>query len=115
MRLFIDDERDPIQALQPLLSNGNPLYLEKWDVARNYDQFVKFIELNGIPDVISFDNDLGEEFEGYDCAKFLVNYCIEKDLNLPTWMVHSGNSVARENINTILNRYNKFRTDEHTI
>ena len=41
-------------------------------------EFEKYIIQNGLPDFISFDNDLGiGNGEGYDCAKWLVEYCMD--------------------------------------
>jgi hypothetical protein len=74
---------------------------------KTYDEFVFYILKNDIPDGISFDNDLGEEKEGYDCAKFLVNYCIDNNKKLPKFNVHSYNCVARENIFNLLNNFNR--------
>lgn len=76
---------------------------------KTYDEFVFYILKNDIPDGISFDNDLGEEKEGYDCAKFLVNYCIDNNKKLPKYNVHSYNTVARENINNILTNFKNFQ------
>jgi hypothetical protein len=53
---------------------------------RSYNEFVAWIETNGLPDFISFDHDLGlpkkqtEELNGMSCAKWLVNYCLDNEL-----------------------------------
>ena len=41
----------------------------------NYKEFVAYLQHYGLPDFISFDHDLGEELSGYDCAKYLLDYC----------------------------------------
>lgn len=70
---------------------------------KTQSEFESYITENGLPDFISFDNDLGIGCgEGYDCAKFLVNYCLDNELELPGWFVHSANPVAKENIETLL-------------
>ena len=70
--------------------------------------FEKYITQNGMPDFISFDNDLGVGYgEGYTCAKWLVEYCMNNNVQLPEWYVHSANPIARENINQLLLNYMK--------
>jgi len=94
-KLFLDDIRLPPD--------------DTWDVVRSYDEFVAYIEANGMPDVISFDHDLGFTFwdevcfekSGYDCAKWLV----KKGLRLRQWFVHSMNPVGRENIHALLTHW----------
>lgn len=84
MKLFLDDERDPPR------DGGN------WHIVRSYDEFVNYINENGIPQHISFDHDLGDGKTGYDCVKWLLT-----DRKLPkgfTYYVHSQNPVGRENI-----------------
>lgn len=71
-------------------------------------EFEKYIKENGLPDLISFDNDLGiGNGEGYDCAKWLVEYCMNNNVHLPEWYVHSTNPVAQENINQLLLNFTK--------
>ena len=45
-KLYLDDVRIP--------------QTEGWEIVRNYDDFVKWIEENGLPDIVSFDHDLAE-------------------------------------------------------
>ena len=78
---------------------------EDFDRVYNYADFVEYITQNGLPDFISFDHDLGEDESGYDCAKYLVEYCIEHNLPLPKFSVHSQNPVGKENIERLLNNF----------
>ena len=107
--LFLDDTRNP---------NGFLDDLRTWMVVRNYNQFVDIITKQGLPEFISFDHDLADEHydtlvdcdkfkekTGYDCAKWLIEYCMKMDEPLPKWQVHSMNPVGRININTILSLY----------
>ena len=81
---------------------------EGWTIIRNYSEFVHHITIFGIPDEISFDHDLGEEEKsGYDCAKWLCQYCWENGLPFPDWNVHSANPVGRENIVSLLTNFEK--------
>lgn len=107
-KLYLDDIRIP--------------KTEGWDIVRNYDEFTAWIKLNGLPDVISFDHDLADihydpstwtqsftylEKTGLDCAKWLVWYCIDNKLKLPTYFCHSANPVGKENILKLLRNYEK--------
>lgn len=106
--IFLDDERMPDHV------SWIELPLVEWTIVRNYNDFVKTVTERGIPLRVSFDHDLGQEhyqyqfqeipydkFEektGYDCAKWLVNYCQEKGQSFPEYYVHSMNIIGRANI-----------------
>lgn len=77
---------------------------------KNYSEFVQFINKNGLPHFISLDHDLGEEKSSFDCAKFLVNYCLDHHLELPKYTVHSQNLVGKENIEKLLENFNKRKS-----
>lgn len=72
---------------------------------RSYVEFVAYISQNGLPDFISFDHDLGLEESGFDCAKWLVAYCLDHDKNLPRFAVHSQNPVGKKNIESLLTNF----------
>ncbi|HLV50533.1 MAG TPA: cyclic-phosphate processing receiver domain-containing protein [Flavobacterium sp.] len=74
---------------------------------RSYAEFVTYIETNGLPDFISFDHDLGLQESGFDCAKWLVNYCLDHKVKLPDFTVHSQNPVGKKNIESLLNNLKK--------
>ena len=50
----------------------------EFDIVRTFDDFVTYIKRNGLPEFISFDNDLGLDKngevaqDGYAAAKWLV-------------------------------------------
>jgi len=87
---------------------------DSWVVVRSVKDFIKVIEERGMPDVISFDHDLGtESYEvlastGMDAAKWLV----EKELIPKKVMVHSANNVGAENIRRLLENWIKFNMSE---
>lgn len=106
----------------------------------NYDQFVEWITVNGLPDIISFDHDLADEHytpeeywndydkskeyqdsktykekNGHECAKWLVNYCQSHGLKLPNYLVHSFNPVGADNIRGVLESYTKFMNKQDHI
>ena len=102
--LWLDDIRDPeIEDAKNFIS-----YLiweffddDSTDIVwvKTQTEFENYIKENGLPDLISFDNDLGiGNGAGYDCAKWLVEYCMNNNVQLPEWYVHSSNPVAKENI-----------------
>ena len=126
-RLFLDDIRHNYDALQML---GYVVYKEPWDIVRSYDEFVAWIQKNGLPDLISFDHDLADthytpqeywndyhksaeyqaglthtEKTGLDCAKWLVEYCLDNEVKLPKYLVHSANPVGRDNIFYLLRNF----------
>lgn len=86
----------------------------------------------GLPDAISFDHDLADshytpeyfwdnyeeskkyqewnsknhtEKTGMDCAKWLVDYCMDNKKMLPEIFVHSANPVGADNIKGLLYNY----------
>ncbi|MBZ9631628.1 hypothetical protein LB465_12630 [Salegentibacter sp. LM13S] len=87
--------------------------ISEFEVVRSYVEFVAYIQKNGLPDFISFDNDLGlNELgevapDGYAAAKWLV-YESGLDLRELQFKVHSANPVATDQIRGLLNNYIKF-------
>jgi len=113
--LFLDDKRSPADCITYMQKKGidASVYLLPWKIVRSYDGFLKWIEQNGLPGIISFDHDLEEAGKrGIDAAKWLVNYCLEKDLALPQYIIHSMNPVGAENIKALLENYRAFRKAE---
>lgn len=54
-----------------------------------------------------WEEKMASEKTGYDCAKWLVEYCMDNNTPLPKWNVQSANDVGKENINRFLNNYRK--------
>lgn len=128
IKLFLDDIRIPKDAINLIPSHLNNFYWDNdWVIVKNHDEFSNYINLNGIPDFISFDHDLAdfhyefktEDYEnmseeemilkfgsmektGLDCAKWLVEYCLNNDTKLPDYIVHSANPAGKENIEKYL-------------
>jgi hypothetical protein len=106
--LFLDDIRFPFEVYE---YTNQPLFLqEKWEIIRNYNGFVEWITKNGLPDFISFDHDLADisfhtEKTGYECAKWLVDYCLDNNLACPNFYCHSMNPVGRDKINGLLMQF----------
>jgi len=124
MKLFLDDIRQPkdcIHYMNKRIGALNPIYLEEWNVVRNYDEFVEAITNNyGKITHISFDHDLSDEHydpmmyegqteynelynkftekTGYECAKWVKEFYKEKNKQLPVMFVHSMNPTGTQNI-----------------
>jgi hypothetical protein len=116
-RLFLDDERMPKQVTWVNLPLG------PWVIVRDYDEFVKCIMTNGLPEFVTFDHDLAiehyipevkeEEYTektGMDCAKWLVDYCLDNGSKLPNFEVHSKNPAGAANIRSLLQNFKQFQS-----
>lgn len=108
--LFLDDERLP----QSVTWVDLPAPVE-WVIARTYTQFVQTIETQGMPSFVTFDHDLDLESgevdahkTGMDCARWLVELCMDTGQPLPAYQVHSYNSVGKQNILGLLDGYERF-------
>jgi hypothetical protein len=129
--LWLDDIRNPYineENRVPSSKNGKA-YNINWVL--NYKQFTQWIQMYGLPDAISFDHDLAEEHytpeyfwnnyeeskkfqdwkyktykekTGKNCAIWLVEYCKEKNLNIPKFHIHSANPVGVDYIKEVLNQ-----------
>ena len=132
--LWLDDIRNPFitdwlmqYAPQFAYGEGETIWV------KSYSEFIDWINTNGLPDMISFDHDLGEDVaketvsngmskrqariqkretkSGFDCAKWLVEYCMDKDLDLPEIGIQSANPVGADNIRGLLLNYKKHRNE----
>jgi hypothetical protein len=115
-------------------SKFEPFKNEEWEIVRNYDEFVKIIEKKGVPKIVAFDHDLGiehypkgdvqakntkiinyddfDEKTGYDCAKWLCNYCQDNNIKFPEYYVHSWNKIGSDNIINYIENYKKYVENE---
>ena len=134
MKLFLDDTRIPKEGVlfnehglpRTTLLKETDTDGDDWFVVRNFNAFVRFIIVYGVPEVVSFDHDLTHKatleytkacnehriFDytdvgatGLDCAKFLVAYCKDQNLPLPKWYTHSFNHFGRVHIAEVLEAY----------
>ena len=125
--LWLDDLRNPEERiwLDKLIEFGinTSYYNIIW--VKTYKEFVNWIKKYGLPHGICFDHDLADnhklrseldvtewydmtensEYTGYDCAKWLVEYCMDNEEELPKFYVHSANPVGADNIRGLLNNY----------
>ena len=123
--LWLDDVRDPFQNDWLNFSPIGKLVDVHW--VTTYQEFIDWIMNNGLPDAVCFDHDLSDlqafkssyhemvediecnEKTGYDCAKWLVDYCIDNNKPLPEYAIQSANPVGKENINSLLTNFKKFK------
>lgn len=104
-KLFLDDVRTIDMIYDKSMES-------QFDIVRTYVAFVDYIKTNGLPNYISFDNDLGLAEngtvapDGLAAAKWLV-YESGLDLRTLEFKVHSANPVAAEQIRGLLNNYIK--------
>ena len=97
MKIFLNDIRHP--------------RTDDWIIIRSSDDIKEYIRNNGMVDYISFDHDLGDD----DTAMIFIKWLIDKDLDENIikesfeYNIHSANPVGRDNIDSILKCYMKFK------
>jgi hypothetical protein len=99
-KLFLDDIRLPFWIYEDF---------NDWVIVRNMEELISTIKDRGVPDLISFDNDLGNVDgvvlpDGYAC----LNWLIDNDIYVKGIIVHSDNNVANEQIFGKANNWHKF-------
>lgn len=107
--LWLDDMRSPEKYLSSNKTSGTFVrnaefykrIYQKYNVhftwVRNLEEFQEYITTNGMPDLVSFDHDLGAGLaKGSECAKWLRKYCVDNNIPLPKYYIHSANSNAQK-------------------
>lgn len=117
--VWVDDERDPngyYLGDSTNIISWSKAYIGSFGIkenvtvvwCKNYNEFVSFIQNNGIPLAICFDHDLGYGKSGKDCANWLVNYCLDNKVNLPKYYAsQSSNPSGKVNILSLLDNFKK--------
>ena len=126
--LWLDDCRDPMKDdwlnFSPIGKNVEVHWV------KSYEEFVNWITNSGLPDAICFDHDLGEDIaqyyrsvglskrdsrkikrlspNGMDCAKWIVEYCMDTNQLMPLYSIQSANPGGKENIDQLLKNYIKY-------
>jgi hypothetical protein len=135
-KLFLDDVRVPLDCAKYMhtrIGPDNLRYLDDdWIIVRNFDQFQEEVcARREIPDIVSFDHDLGDdiadarieagmrkrkakalkktEIDGYDCAKWLMSQCRQRNVWPSQIFVHSMNPVGYERIKDVIDFYYKHK------
>ena len=117
MNLFLDDIRDPWNTTHVELPYAT------WTTVRDYDEFVSTItayhaETGNLPNHIAYDHDLacihyaaGDDAigdlvpTGLECAKWVIQFCINHDLVMTEFSSHSMNPVGKANILRVLQHF----------
>lgn len=97
--LFLDDERFPRKK-------------SYWTIARSSIDAQALVEMNGIPEEIAFDHDLGGQDTSRDFCRWLTDFMIDNDLKFPsnfTFSVHSQNPIGAKWITSYMNSLIHFR------
>jgi len=133
--LFLDDVRYPEKNCEYM---NNKIYTDlDWVIVRNYNQFVDYVTENGLPEIVTFDHDLAEphyhesmykdgkvymqyletisEKTGYECVKWMADYCIDKNLKFPKWYLHTMNPVGKQNMEGYILNFLKHFEPERVI
>jgi hypothetical protein len=129
--LFLDDFRNPQDAFA--YTKDTDFLKLPWIVVKSYDEFVaKILELYNeghFPRMIAFDHDLADdhynhlsgeipyeemkEKTGMHCARWLVDFCMDRNLSLPDFKVHSQNPAGKANIMGFLTNFQKHQENLH--
>lgn len=133
-KIFIDDDRQPVECVK-LMKNrisDTSIYAQKdWIVIRTFGEFKRWVEENGLPTLISFDHDIApknedrehidindwfdleenREWNGVDCLKIVINYCLDHNCSLPGILIHSQNPVGHDNIEADVKRFKRYQED----
>lgn len=110
--LFLDDERDPKDVYWDVYDLENRLTaLPKleWVIVRDFWEFKGAIRERGVPNVVTFDHDLGMPINenGWMCAELLAHYCVGKNIQVPTSYFHTMNMIGKDNMISSLNSAKK--------
>lgn len=113
--IFLDDERFPHNVTWMPFS-GEFFEADQVVICRNMKDVQLTVAKKGMPKIVSFDHDLGENKPtGYDVAKWLVKldmvdtsgaFKFPEDFS---FTIHSKNPVGAKNIREYINNYFKHR------
>lgn len=114
LNIYLDDLREDLQK-----EFTHPIYAtEEWIWIKSHEEFVEWVQKNGLPKRVSFDHDMSPEHysgawypygksknkTGWHTALWFCEYC-KKQGEWPEIYVHSRNPIGRNNIK------NLFRAD----
>ena len=109
-RLFIDDERNPVDVTWGSWQDQALYRDDEWLIARNWNEVLELVVSLGFPQMISFDHDLGENQKtGYEIAQRLCDMVLD-GVEMPKdfrFLVHSKNPVGTENIRKYMDNFLK--------
>ena len=89
--VFIDDIRGPGDVKIYGMPDN-----KTWHVCKNYAEFEDYLNTHALPEFVSFDFNLGPGKTGHDCAKLLVQHCLEHNIDkLPDHLYHGDLESGR--------------------
>jgi hypothetical protein len=97
--LFLDDERNPKED-------------KKFVIARTSQEAISLIKKKGFPKYMSLDHDLGGDDTGQKFVKWITKEYIDKNLPDFSFNIHSANPVGKENMESLLNNFIKYKREE---
>lgn len=132
--LFLDDERNPQDVtwvdlpkadwvvvrnydefVKTIQEQGHPLFVAfDHDLAdEHYVTMLKEVEqfeaFHDDPEGgLNIIHEYGPEKTGYDCAKWLVDRCMEKGYDYPDYVVHSMNPIGKQRIINYVEGWKSF-------
>lgn len=104
--LWLDDQRDPQNSFiqREFGATGQEIWIKTVDEAKQYI-------MQGNVASISFDNDLGNDQEGYDLAKWIEEKAYYAEIPRLKWSVHSQNTVQSSKIKQAMENADKYWND----
>ena len=126
-RLFLDDWRIPTDCATYMWQRRADCrdYHEEWSVSRSFGQFARYIDSEGIPDLVSLDYDLadveelkeslgieewfdmdeGRAYTGSDCLSYLIGKCRAEKKPLPKIYIHSANPDGSDEMKKMIEQF----------
>lgn len=105
--LWVDDRINPMERKMDWLGYSPVGREVKVVWIKSYTEFKLWLELNGKPDGVCFDYNLGIDAPtGYECAKYLIEFCRRNKLKLPSWSSQCTNPSEKAKINRLLKSAN---------
>jgi hypothetical protein len=136
MKIFLDDTRIPLDCIKH--KEEEIFYNKDWEIVKSFDEFkvlLDHIVANNMfeeIELISYDHDLADEHynslmmdpdhskytelypyflekTGLDCVKYLIDLCLDHNLKLPHFIVHTQNPVGYVKIESMLKNFKKHQ------
>lgn len=74
-----------------------------YELVRTVQEFKDYITANGVPELISFDHDLGGDETAMQC----IHWLIDKDYRINDYFLHTANPVGRDNMESLISSWKK--------